>query len=59
VIQKLRWYERGHRPKDLADAENVLEGQLPDLDLLYIRSWCDQHGTRELLEKLLQSINSQ
>jgi hypothetical protein len=57
IIQKLRWYERGHRPKDIADVENVLETQLPDLDLTYIRFWCDQHGTRDRFETLLQSLN--
>jgi hypothetical protein len=55
VIQKLRWYLRAHRPKDIADAENVVEGSMPNLDLTYMRKWCDQHGTRELLEGLLKA----
>jgi predicted nucleotidyltransferase len=56
VIQKLRWYLRGRRPKDIEDVKNVLEGKMPDLDFEYMRSWCDRHGTRELLEDTLQSI---
>jgi predicted nucleotidyltransferase len=56
VIQKLRWYLRGRRPKDIEDVKNVMEGKMPDLDLGYIRSWCDRHGTRELLEETLRSI---
>lgn len=56
IVQKLRWYQRGHRQKDLDDAKNVIETQagIPGaLDLAYIRHWTDQHGTRELFEKLL------
>lgn len=55
LIQKLRWYKRGKRPKDIQDAENVMEVQVGQLDLAYIRHWCDEHGTRELFEELLKS----
>jgi hypothetical protein len=59
IIQKLRWYKRGKRPKDIADVGNVLEGQMPNLDLTYIRSWCDRHDTRELFEEALTtSLNN-
>jgi predicted nucleotidyltransferase len=58
IIQKLRWYQRGRRPEDIADAENVLEGQMPTLDLGYTRLWCDQHGTRGLLEGPFRSLNT-
>ena len=27
-----------------------------NLDLAYIRHWCDQHGTRELFEELLAGV---
>jgi hypothetical protein len=53
IIQKLRWFERGKRSKDLEDARNVVAVQLNRLDLPYIRQWCDQHGTRSLFERLL------
>jgi hypothetical protein len=53
LIQKLRWYQRGHRQKDIDDAANVLDAQRDAIDLPYIRHWTDQHGTRDLFEKLL------
>ena len=53
IITKLRWSKQGHRQKDIDDVRNVLGIQLTSLDIPYIRSWCDQHGTRELFEKLL------
>jgi hypothetical protein len=52
VIQKLRWFGRAKRAKDLDDIRNVLKVQAGKLDLAYMRNWCDQHGTRELLEQL-------
>jgi hypothetical protein len=54
VVQKLRWFERSRRAKDLDDVKNVLAVQAGKLDLDYIRRWCDQHGTRTLFEQLLQ-----
>jgi hypothetical protein len=53
VIQKLRWFGRIRRAKDLDDCRNVLAVSRPLLNLDYIRGWCDQHGTREQFEKLL------
>jgi hypothetical protein len=54
VITKLRWSQGGRRNKDIDDARNVLAVQQPEhLDLAYIRQWTDQHGTRELFERLL------
>jgi hypothetical protein len=55
VINKLRWSKGGHRRKDVEDVENVLAVQAGALDLAYIRQWADQHGTRELFERLLVS----
>ena len=37
VVQKLRWYKRGRRPKDLDDARDVTNIQAGQLDLAYIR----------------------
>ena len=56
LVQKLRWYRRGKPPKDIQDAENVMEVQVGHLDLAYIRRWCDEHGTRELFEELLKAV---
>ncbi len=53
VITKLRWSRQGKRQKDVDDIVEVLEVQLGKLDVVYIRSWCDQHGTRELFDRLL------
>jgi hypothetical protein len=53
VIQKLRWFERSKRAKDLDDVKNVMAVQVGRLDLDYIRRWCDEHGTRSLFEELL------
>ena len=54
VITKLRWSKGGARQKDVEDVRNVLAVTgSSNLDLPYIRHWCDQHGTRELFEQLL------
>ena len=52
VVTKLRWSQRGKRRKDMDDVKNVLAVQRDSLDWGYVRRWCDQHGTRELLEQL-------
>ena len=54
IITKLRWSKHGQRAKDIDDVRNVLAIQLPNLDMPYIRSWCDRHGTTALLDRLLQ-----
>jgi len=56
VITKLRWSKGGNRSKDVEDVKQVLSVQSNKLDLPYIRQWCDQHGTRDLFERLLQSV---
>jgi hypothetical protein len=53
VVTKLRWSLHGNRAKDVEDVRYVLRAQSDKLDLSYIRHWCDEHGTRDLLEKLL------
>jgi hypothetical protein len=54
IITKLRWSQHGQRPKDLDDAQNVIDVQFGQLDLDYIRKWCDLHDTRGVFEKLLE-----
>jgi hypothetical protein len=57
IIQKLRWSSGPNREQDLPDATQVLRVQRSlGLDFAYIRHWCAQHGTLELLEKTLQSL---
>jgi len=56
IIMKLLWSERGKRAKDLDDARNVALIQKDALDWDYVHSWCDRHGTRQLLDEIRQSI---
>jgi hypothetical protein len=56
VVTKLRWARRARRTKDMEDLKNVVGVQRGFLDLTYIRTWCDQHGTRELFEQILESL---
>lgn len=60
VIQKLRWSKGGKRSKDIADAMSVLRVRLRagGFDMEYVREWCTQHGTLELLDKLLDVIKT-
>jgi hypothetical protein len=52
IVTKLRWY----RGKDLDDIRGVISVQQA-LDWNYIHQWCDQHGTRALLDGILESIS--
>jgi hypothetical protein len=54
IVQKLRWSPHPGRRKDLEDVENIIAVQGGRLDVAYIRGWCDQHGTRELFDRLLR-----
>ena len=56
VITKLRWSRHGDRQKDLSDARDVIAVSGPQLDWPYIEQWCDEHGTRKLLDDLRRSI---
>jgi hypothetical protein len=56
VVTKLRWSHEGRRRKDLEDVENVVSIQGDRIDWNYVNSWCDRHGTRELLEEVRRSI---
>lgn len=56
IITKLRWSQRGKRHKDMDDVRNVIAVQGSGLDWIYIESWCDRHGTRQLLEDVRRSI---
>jgi hypothetical protein len=56
IIQKIRWSRGGKRQKDLADARDVLAVQQGKLDMEYIRSWCSQHRTLDILEGVLKQV---
>ena len=56
VVTKIRWSNQGRRSKDLDDARNVITFQCDSLDWDYICRWCDQHGTRKLLDEIRASI---
>ena len=51
VIQKLRWYARLGRDKDVKDVHLVLFHQWETLDWSYVEHWCDEHGTRDVLRE--------
>jgi hypothetical protein len=57
LITKLRWSRQGNRRKDLDDARDVIAVSGPQLDWPYVEQWCNQHGTRKLLDDLHRSIN--
>ncbi|MCK4341052.1 MAG: hypothetical protein KAY37_04935 [Phycisphaerae bacterium] len=56
VVTKLRWAKHGQRSKDTDDVRNVIAVQGDNLDWDYIHRWCDEHGTRELLDEIRRSI---
>lgn len=56
IVQKLRWILHGGRPKDREDVRNVLAVQGAQVDWHYVHRWCDEHGTRELLDEIRRSI---
>jgi hypothetical protein len=56
IVMKLRWSRQGQRSKDKDDARNVIAAQVENLDWDYIHRWCDEHGTRELLDEIRRSI---
>jgi hypothetical protein len=54
IVWKLRWAM--HRPKDLADLQDIIAVQARNVDWDYIHRWAERHGTRDLLEKIVASI---
>jgi hypothetical protein len=52
IIMKLRWA----RSKDKDDVRDVIAVQGDDLDWSYIYGWCEQHGTRALVDEIKASI---
>jgi hypothetical protein len=58
IITKLRWAVALNRAKDIEDVRNVATVQSGRIDWSYVLPWCDQHGTRELLDQIRQSLPS-
>jgi hypothetical protein len=56
IITKLRWALHARRGKDRDDVRDVIVVQGDALDWDYIHRWCDQHGTRELLDQIRAEI---
>lgn len=54
IIQKLRWCKGANRGKDFDDCVNVLAVQDDVLDFEYIREWCGEHGTLEVLAEAMK-----
>lgn len=52
IIWKLRWA----RSKDREDVRAVMGVQGDRLDWRYIEGWCEQHGTRGLLEEIRRTV---
>jgi len=53
LVQKLRWA----RDKDLLDARNLLlVQQVKNLDMSYVRKWCEKLGIKDRLEEVLKVI---
>jgi hypothetical protein len=58
IVVKIRWLYSTGRPKDMEDVENVIAVQGNAIDWEYVNSWCDRHGTRELLEQVRRSLET-
>ena len=56
IVTKLRWAQRAARGKDADDVRDVITVQEEFLDWDYIHGWCEQHGTRELLQEIREQI---
>jgi hypothetical protein len=58
IVMKLRWAaSRGKgQGKDWSDVANVIAISGDVIDWPYVYSWCDKHGTRELLDSIRASI---
>jgi hypothetical protein len=57
IITKLRWACAGRRAKDIDDVENVIAIQGDRIDWDYVTSWCDRHGTRQILDDVRRSAS--
>lgn len=56
IVTKLHWALLGRRSKDREDVRDVIAVQADRIDWDYVHHWCDQHGTRPLLDEIRASI---
>lgn len=49
IVQKMRWCKGANRAKDFSDTVAVMQVQGKALDWAYIESWCEKHGTLDVL----------
>jgi hypothetical protein len=58
IVTKLCWSQGAGREKDISDSRNLIGVQHEFIDWPYVESWCDRHGTRQLLDRLRQEAGS-
>jgi Nucleotidyl transferase AbiEii toxin, Type IV TA system len=56
IITKLHWALLGKRSKDRDDVRDVIAVQADRIDWDYVHRWCEQHGSRALLDEIRASI---
>jgi hypothetical protein len=56
IVTKLHWARLANRSKDRDDARDVIAVQRDGIDWAYVHRWCDEHGTRALLDEIRASI---
>ncbi len=55
IVTKLRWIQEGQRSKDWDDIRGIIAVRGEGIDWAYVYHWCDQHGTRAVLEEIRRS----
>ena len=56
IVTKLHWALLANRSKDRDDARDVIAVQGDRIDWDYVHRWCEEHGTRALLDEIRASI---
>jgi len=56
IITKLHWALLANRSKDREDIRDMIAVQGDRIDWDYVHGWCEQHGTRALLDEIRRSI---
>jgi hypothetical protein len=56
IVTKLRWSMLAGRSKDRDDVRNIIAVRGDDIDWVYVRQWCEVHGTVALLDEIRNSI---
>lgn len=56
IVTKTRWAFLSKRSKDADDVRAVIAVQASGIDWPYIYAWCDQHGSRAVLDEIRNSI---